>query len=112
MRVRIKASTIGPALVLAIVPLLTNAPIALALAPPNDDFADAEILSGPLPLTVTGTTVDASSSQANPTMAASKRSIPSGSSGPPTSTARSWSTGARALCPRRSPYTPVTRSTH
>jgi len=47
--------------------LVTAVGTAAAAPPPNDDLADAQLLSGPLPLTVNGTTVEATREAGEPT---------------------------------------------
>jgi len=42
------------------------APASLAAAPPNDDFANAEVLGGPLPIAVPATNVEATRQQGEP----------------------------------------------
>ena len=64
-----KVTSLVAALLLAITPMLTVAPHpVLAVAPDNDNFANAEVLSGPLPITVSGTNLDATAEPGEPAL--------------------------------------------
>jgi hypothetical protein len=70
MRPRSKIARLWVALLLAVAPMGTVAPTpVLATAPANDNFADAQVLSGPLPITVSGTNLDATVEPGEPALA-------------------------------------------